>query len=53
MPTTNGITQSMLLNPTVILGTLSLTLLLNIASALLPTMIALKKDIVQSLYQRR
>ncbi|MBQ7362639.1 MAG: ABC transporter permease [Bacteroidaceae bacterium] len=53
MPTTNGITQSMLLNPTVILGTLSLTLLLNIASALLPTVIALKKDIVQSLYQRR
>ena len=51
--TPREINADMLLNPTVILGTLSLSLLLNISSALLPTVIALKKDIVQSLYQRR
>ncbi len=47
------INADMLLNPTVILCILTLTLVLNIVSALVPTMIALKKDIIQSLYQRR
>jgi ABC-type antimicrobial peptide transport system permease subunit len=51
--TPREINADMLLNPTVIICTLSLSLLLNISSALLPTVIALKKDIVQSLYQRR
>lgn len=52
-PTAKDINTDMLMNPTVLLSTLLLTLVLNVASALLPTMIALKKDIVQSLYQRR
>ena len=47
------INADMLLNPTVIICIVALTFVLNIASALLPTVIALKKDIVQSLYQRR
>ena len=51
--TPREINADMLLNPTVIICTLALSLLLNISSALLPTVIALKKDIVQSLYQRR
>ena len=47
------ISTEMLMNYTVIGYTILLTLLLNIASALLPTLLALKKDIVQSLYHRR
>ena len=49
----SGITFEMLFNPTIIAVVLLVTFVLNVASALLPTMIALKKDIVQSLYQRR
>ena len=52
-PTAKDINTDMLMNPTVLLSTLLLTLVLNVASALVPTVIALKKDIVQSLYQRR
>ncbi|MBQ3152088.1 MAG: ABC transporter permease [Bacteroidaceae bacterium] len=47
------INADMLLNPTVIICIVALTFVLNIASALVPTLMALKKDIVQSLYQRR
>ena len=47
------INADMLLNPTVIICIVSLTFVLNIASALVPTLIALKKDIIQSLYHRR
>ncbi len=47
------ISTEMLMNPTMLGCTILLTLLLNIASALLPTLLALKKDIVQSLYHRR
>ena len=49
----SGVTSEMLFNPTIIAVVLFVTLVLNVASALLPTVIALKKDIVQSLYQRR
>ncbi len=52
-PASSDITSGMLVNSTVIVCTLLLTLLLNVASALMPTMIALKKDIVESLYYRR
>ena len=48
-----GVTFEMLFNPTVIASVLLLALLLNIASALVPTLLALKKDIIQSLYHRR
>ncbi|MBQ5662879.1 MAG: ABC transporter permease [Bacteroidaceae bacterium] len=48
-----GVTFEMLFNPTVIASVLLLTLLMNIASALVPTLLALKKDIIQSLYHRR
>ena len=47
------INADMLLNPTVIICIVALTFVLNIASALVPTLMALKKDIVQSLYHRR
>ena len=47
------INADMLLNPTVIICIVALTLVLNIASALVPTLIALKKDIIQSLYHKR
>ena len=47
------INADMLLNPTVIICIVALTFVLNIASALVPTLIALKKDIIQSLYHRR
>ena len=47
------INADMLLNPTVIVCIVALTLVLNIASALVPTLIALKKDIIQSLYHKR
>ena len=47
------INADMLLNPTVIVCIVTLTLLLNITSALVPTMLALKKDIIQSLYHKR
>ena len=52
-PTAKDINTDMLMNPTVLLSTLLLTLVLNVASALIPTVIALKKDIVQSLYHKR
>ena len=47
------INADMLLNPTVIICIVALTFVLNIASALVPTLMALKKDIIQSLYHRR
>ena len=47
------INADMLLNSTVIICIVSLIFILNIASALVPTLIALKKDIIQSLYHRR
>ena len=47
------INADMLLNPTVIICIVSLIFVLNIASALVPTLVALKKDIIQSLYHRR
>ena len=52
-PNAHDINTEMLLNPAVIICTLLLTLLLNIVSALVPTMLALKKNIIESLYQRR
>lgn len=47
------INADMLLNPTVIICIVALTFVLNIASALVPTLLALKKNIIQSLYHRR
>ena len=47
------INADMLLNPMVIICIVTLTFVLNIASALVPTLMALKKDIIQSLYHRR
>ena len=47
------INADMLLNPTVIVCVVTLTLLLNVVSALVPTLIAVKKDIIQSLYRKR
>ena len=48
-----GITLEMLFNPTVIASVLLLALLLNIASALVPTLLALKRNIIESLYHKR
>ena len=48
-----GVTFEMLFNPTVIASVLLLALLLNIASALVPTLLALKRNIIESLYHRR
>ncbi|MBE6268837.1 MAG: FtsX-like permease family protein [Bacteroidales bacterium] len=48
-----AVSSEMLFNPTLIASVLLLTLLLNISSALVPTIFALKRDIVQALYQRR
>ena len=54
-PGTESVTVTFyaLLNPAVIVAVLLLTILLNIASALIPTLLALKKEIVQSLYNKR
>ena len=40
-------------NPTIIGIVLIISFVLNIASALLPTLFALKRDIIESLYHRR
>ena len=48
-----GVTFEMLFNPAVIASVLLLALLLNIASALVPTLLALKRNIIESLYHRR
>ena len=54
-PGTESVTVTFyaLLNPAVIVAVLLLTILLNIASALIPTLLALKKEIVESLYNKR
>ena len=49
----NQLSAEMLLNPTIFLCALLMSALLNIASALLPTLLALRKDIIQSLYHKR
>ena len=49
----NQLSVEMLFNPVIFLCTLLLTAVLNVASALLPTVLALRKDIVQALYQKR
>ena len=49
----NQLSVEMLFNTTIFLCTLLITALLNVASALVPTLLALRKDIVQSLYQKR
>ena len=49
----NQLSVEMLFNTTIFLCTLLLTAVLNIASALLPTVLALRKDIVQALYYKR
>ena len=49
----NQLGAEMLLNPTIFLCALGICTLLNIASALVPTLFALKKEIMQSLYQKR
>ena len=48
-----SINFTMLFNPTVLCTTLAITALLNITSALVPTLLALKKNIIESLYNRR
>lgn len=45
--------MSMLLNPIVLVTTIAVTALLNISSALVPTMLALRGSIVEALYYRR
>ncbi len=47
------LTADVVFNPTIIGIVLLICFVLNIASALLPTLFALKKDIIQSLYHRR
>ena len=49
----NQLSAEMLLNPTIFLCALLMSALLNIASALVPTLLALRKDIIQSLYHKR
>lgn len=49
----SGITAEMLFNPTVVTMVLLVTFVLNIASALIPTLLALRNNIIESLYQRR
>jgi putative ABC transport system permease protein len=49
----NQLSAEMLLNPTIFLCALLMCALLNIASALVPTLFALRKDIIQSLYHKR
>ena len=48
-----NIDLSMLLNTTVTGTTIAITALLNISSALVPTLYALRNNIIESLYQRR
>ena len=48
-----GVTFEMLFNPIVIVSVMLLALMLNIASALVPTLLALKRDIIESLYHKR
>ena len=49
----SALTMEMLLNPTIILIVLLVTVVLNIASALVPTVLALRSNIIESLYNRR
>ena len=50
---TTGLTMEMLLNPTVVAIVLLITMVLNIASALIPTVLALRGNIIEALYHRR
>ena len=50
---TSGLTMEMLLNPTIISIVLLVTVVLNIASALIPTVLALRTNIIESLYNKR
>ena len=45
--------MEMLLNPTIVAIVLLVTVVLNIASALVPTVLALRTNIIESLYNRR
>ena len=47
------LTANVIFNPIIISIVLLISFVLNIASALLPTLFALKKNIIQSLYHRR
>ena len=49
----SGVSTEMLFNPTIISVVLLLTLAVNIASALIPTIFALRSNIIESLYHRR
>ena len=48
-----NLTADVVFNPTIISIVLLISFVLNIASALLPTLFALKRDIIESLYHRR
>ena len=48
-----AISPEILFNPTLIASVLLLTLLLNISSAFVPTIFALRKNIIESLYKKR
>ena len=50
---TSRLTMEMLLNPTIVAIVLLVTVVLNIASALVPTVLALRTNIIESLYNRR
>ena len=49
----SGVSTEMLFNPTIISVVLLLTMVVNIASALIPTIFALRNNIIESLYHRR
>ena len=49
----SGLTMEMLLNPTIVATVLLATVVLNVASALIPTVLALRGNIVELLYCRR
>ncbi|MBR2606494.1 MAG: ABC transporter permease [Bacteroidaceae bacterium] len=49
----SGVTTEMLFNPTIIIVVLLLTLVINIASALVPTIFALRSNIIEALYHKR
>ena len=48
-----AISSEMLFNPTLIATVLLLIMLLNVSSALVPTIFALRKNIIESLYRKR
>ena len=47
------ITADILFNPTLITAVLGLVMLLNVASALVPALFALRRNIIESLYNKR